>query len=120
MMTSQLEKLGWLTRFAAIFFLCANTLGVRADISEATSATTLRAKYQSLQASLQQNGFKKPIHMESVENSKGVTGDIYAQIRHPFATAGKALNEPARWCDIMMLHINTKFCRATADNRGDV
>ena len=47
-----------------------------------------------------------------------MTSDIYALINHPFATARAALPGPARWCDIMMLQINTKYCGASTDSHG--
>ena len=58
--------------------------------------------------------------MDSRETSDSVTGDIYALMNHPFSTAGAALNGPARWCDILMLHLNTKYCRASTGSRGSV
>ncbi len=33
---------------------------------------------------------------------------------------GPALNGPAGWCDILLLHLNTKYCRASTDGRGSV
>ena len=59
------------------------------------------------------------LYLESSDAADSVTGDIYALIKHPFGTARAALNGPARWCDIMMLHLNTKYCRAAKDNFGD-
>jgi hypothetical protein len=40
-----------------------------------------------------------------------VRGDIYAIINSPFEVARAVLGAPDEWCDIMMLHINTKNCR---------
>lgn len=91
-----------------------------ADVSDSTPAAALRAKYGALQPRLQQNQFLKPLYLESGETSDSVTGDVYALIKHPYATVGTALNGPARWCDIIMLHLNTKYCRASAGNLGDV
>jgi len=92
----------------------------RADVSDAAPAAALRAKYDALQPRLQQNQFWKPLYLESSETSDSVTGDVYALIKHPYTTAGTALNAPARWCDILMLHLNTKYCQVSVDNLGDV
>ena len=35
-----------------------------------------------------------------------------------FATAGAALNTPAQWCEVLLLHLNTKYCRPSADGQG--
>jgi len=42
-----------------------------------------------------------------------VTGDIYALVNYPFATVRAALKSPGNWCDILILHLNTKYCRAS-------
>ena len=107
-------------RLFAIALACLGTGIAHAGDTDANSAAALRAKYGVLQAQLSHNQFQRPLYMDSSETSGGVTGDIYALINYPFATAGAALNGPARWCDILMLHINTKYCRASTDSRGSV
>jgi hypothetical protein len=109
-----------LVQFFAFAFACMSAGVARADVSDATPAAALRAKYGALQPRLHQNQFLKPLYLESSETSDSVTGDVYALIKHPYATAGTALNGPAHWCDIMMLHLNTKYCRAFTGNSGDV
>ena len=54
------------------------------------------------------------------ETADGVTGDIYARIDYPFATVRAALKNPGDWCDILILHINTKYCRAASGSQGVV
>ena len=58
--------------------------------------------------------------MDSSENPGGVAGDIYALLNYPFATVGAALNRPAQWCDILSLHLNTKYCRASTARQGSI
>ena len=36
------------------------------------------------------------------------------------ATVGAALNSPGNWCDILILHLNTKYCRASTAGKGVV
>jgi hypothetical protein len=91
-----------------------------ADGGAAKSAAALGTKYGSLHDLLGHNQFQRPLYMESSEAFGAVTGDIYALINHPFVTVGAALNGPARWCDIMMLHINTKYCGVSTDSHGSV
>jgi hypothetical protein len=71
-----------------------------------------------MQDQLGHNQFQKPLYMESRETSGQVTGDIYALVNYPFATVGTALSSAAHWCDILLLHLNTKYCRAAPDGRG--
>ncbi len=82
--------------------------------AEVLTAGSLHAKYAELRVQLGNNQFQKPIHLESAELSDGVTGDIYALIEHPFTAAGAALSSPEDWCEILILPVNTKYCRASA------
>jgi hypothetical protein len=79
------------------------------------SAAGLQAKYSELRERLGNNQFRKPLYLESGETPDSVMGDMYAVIDQPFATAAAALNSPADWCEILILHINTKYCRASDD-----
>ena len=71
----------------------------------------LRARYLALRPQLERGALRGPIHIESSETSRGTQGDVYAVLAVPFATVSAALGDPARWCDVMMLHLNTKTCR---------
>ena len=105
-------KARWAPAFA-IALLCVGT--APAADTGASAAAALRAKYGALHDQLSRNQFQRPLYLESKETPGGVKGDVYALVNHPFATAGAALNGPARWCDVLILHLNTKFCRASAD-----
>ena len=107
-------------RLFAIALACLGAGIAHADDTDANSAAALRAKYGALQDRLSHNQFQRPLYMDSSETSGAVTGDIYARVNYPFATAGAALNGPARWCDILMLHVNTKYCRASTDSHGSI
>ena len=87
---------------------------VRSGSAHATPVTVLLAKYTELSGKLENNLFQKPLYLDSSENSGEVKGDLYALIQEPFATVQSALKEPAHWCDILILHVNTKYCRASA------
>jgi hypothetical protein len=36
----------------------------------------------------------------------------------PFGTLSAAVNSPAHWCDILILHLNTKYCHASTGSTG--
>ncbi len=88
--------------------------------ADANSAAALRAKYGVLQDQLSHNQFQRPLYLESGETPDSVTGDIHAVIHYPFATVGAALNSPANWCEILILHLNIKYCRASTASQGDI
>jgi len=110
----------WLLRlrFLVIALVCLGAGLARGESADASAAAALLAKYGKLQNQLVNNAFQRPLYLESSETSDGVAGNIYALVDYPFATAGAALNGPAHWCDILLLHLNTKYCRATTDSHG--
>lgn len=107
-------------RLFAVALACLGAGLAQARITDANSAAALHAKYGALQDRLSRNQFQRPLHMDSSETPGGVTGDIHALVNYPFATVGAALNSPGNWCDILILHINTKYCRASAAGQGSV
>jgi hypothetical protein len=119
-LASEMKGLWSPVRLVVLALACVGAGITHADDTDANSAAALRAKYGVLRDQLGHNQFQRPLYMDSREASGSVAGDIYALINYPFATAGAALNGPARWCDIMMLHINTKYCGASTDSQGSV
>lgn len=109
-----------LGRIFAVALACLGAGIAHAGDADADAAASLRAKYGALRDQLSHNQFQKPLYMDSSEIAGGVAGDIYAVINYPFATAGAALNGPARWCDILSLHLNIKYCRASTSSQGSV
>lgn len=76
-------------------------------------ATGLRAQYTALGPRLANNPFGGPLVLESQEASRRIDGDVYAVIEHPFAQVSASLSDPKQWCDILILHLNTKYCGRT-------
>lgn len=105
-------------RFLAVALgCCAAGLAPAAD-STANLAAALRARYEVLHQRPGSNPFQRPLYLESAETADGVAGSIHALVDHPFASASSELNGPARWCEILLLHLNTKYCRAETDGSG--
>lgn len=90
----------------------------------ADDATSLRNTYQQLTQQLNHNPFQRPLHLVSAESPSTLKGDIYAVVDYPFATVNGALNDPrlgpANWCDVLMLHLNTKSCGASTARGGNL
>lgn len=97
------------------WFVCALLLMAGAAVAgglEAVSPSVLRTRYAALGPQLANNQFNGPLYLDSVETSQQSEGDIYAVVDYPFATVSNALNSPEHWCDVLILHLNTKYCRA--------
>ncbi len=60
--------------------------------------------------------------MESSESPSNLKGDIYAVVDYPFSDINSTLNDPelgpANWCDVLMLHLNIKYCHAVSDRKA--
>jgi hypothetical protein len=60
-------------------------------------------------------GARAETQIESSESKDGVSGEIHATVDHPFAVTAAALKDPANWCAILMLHLDTKECHIGTD-----
>ena len=105
---------------AALLFLGAGPVHGNDGAPDKRPAAALRAGYVALRDDPRHNPFQRPLYMKSSEDTFGVNGEIYALVDHPFATAGAQLGEPSPWCEILILHLNTKYCRPSSDGRGTV
>jgi hypothetical protein len=74
---------------------------------------TLVAKHAELKPKLAASHFKRPLHLDSSETRDRVAGDAYAVVEQPFNAAAGSFTRAADWCEILMLHMNTKACRAS-------
>ena len=100
---------------AALPFLGAGGAGAGEAMKPSVSAAALQGRFAAMRESLDHNAFKRPLRMESTEGPTGVSGEIHAIVDHPFSTTGTALSRPSQWCDVLILHLNTKYCRPGAD-----
>lgn len=96
-------------RVVAACVVGAACWGVQAQ--PASAAATLRGSYAALGEQLRHNQFGQPLVLDSAETPDNLRGDIFAVVEHPFATVSAALNDPGEWCDVLILHLNTKYCR---------
>ena len=78
----------------------------------AQDAAALRARYAALHDKFANNQFGRPLVLESTQTSGDLKGDVYAVVDHPFGMVEQALQSAEHWCDILILHLNVKRCRA--------
>ena len=55
---------------------------------------------------------QKPVFLESTETPERLEGEVLALVDHPVQRVRAALAQAAVWCDILILHLNVKYCRA--------
>lgn len=104
-------------RMTAAFVMAATAWNAAA---QPAPAAALRASYTAMSEQLRSNQFGRPLVLDSAEAPDNLRGDIYAVIGHPFATVSAALNDPGEWCEVLILHINTKFCRTVGSGANTV
>lgn len=86
----------------------------------ASSADALLEKHVSLADQLAHNSYGRPLFLESSESASMVSGSAYAVLDSPFSTVNSTFKSPSLWCEVMILHLNTKYCRATSDTSPSV
>ena len=87
--------------------------------AQAQDGAALAARYETLREALDSNQFQRPLYLESREVSGDLQGDVYALVAQPFDAAGPALQGREQWCDVLILLLNVKRCRAGAAATGD-
>lgn len=102
------------------FWATAEPLASSAPLALTTTdaATALRSQHENLRALLAHNAFQQPLVLASTETAQGLQGDVYAEMAYSLDTLSTALRQPEQWCEVMILHINTKYCRAQSTPTG--
>ena len=108
------SSLSWL----ACLLLISTTADAFAATTTDNSAAILRSKYASLEERLRVNQFKQPLALDSAETRNRLQGDVYAVVDHSFGAVGANLSRADHWCDVMLLHINVKYCRSAVGTSG--
>jgi hypothetical protein len=123
MSTQQITSIMRITKRLVLIALALLGLSLGAlTWADDNNSAALKDKYSSLTAQLKSNAFHRPIYLDSEETSNTLKGDIYAVVDYPFATVNSAFNDrqqgPANWCEVLILHLNTKYCHATPGSKG--
>ena len=95
------------------FILLATLLAGGAWAAPEGGAPVLKATYQRLLPTLQDNAFGRPLALESSEVSRTQKGDVYAIVDYPMDVVEKGMSNAQGWCDVLILPYNTKHCHAS-------
>ncbi len=94
-------------------WLCAVLVTVfGTGLACAQDAASLRARHAALQEQLARNQFQRPLHLESSQTDGDLKGEIFSVVDWPYATVQAALQGTDHWCDLLMVHLLVKDCRA--------
>ena len=118
------SPVGSTLRAAVCIAVLVVTVSATAQSNEASSSAGpvagLAAKYAALKDRLGHTSFGRPLQIESREGKDTVSGEIHAVVDHSFASTSAALSTPSQWCDILILHLNTKHCRSSGDSLATI
>lgn len=80
-----------------------------------SNMTALLEKHAAITPQLTQNQYRRPLFLESSESADTVSSTAYAVLDSSFSSVSATFTSPKRWCEVLILHLNTKYCRASAD-----
>ncbi|OYT92382.1 MAG: hypothetical protein CFE43_08950 [Burkholderiales bacterium PBB3] len=104
--------------FTTFTVFTACTARAQSALPREQSVNSLRAQQAALVPQLKNSELKLPVVIRSEESGGRVVGEVFAVVDYPLQQLAGALTDPNRWCDIMILHINTKYCRTRPDPAG--
>jgi hypothetical protein len=84
--------------------------GVCAAPEPAGAAQRLSALHTSLAARLAASPLQQPLLVDSSEGQRRARGDVHALLPHAWPTLAAALQQPAHWCEALLLHLYVKRC----------
>ncbi|MDB5758343.1 MAG: hypothetical protein JWM30_1632 [Burkholderia sp.] len=106
-------------RLIQAVILAASVLAVPAvHALDAGAAEALRQKYTEIKPRFAKNQYGQPLFIESAEAPGQLKGEAYALLDYPLEKVAAALRTQQQWCDVLILHLNTKYCRAAQVNGG--
>lgn len=108
-----MKQVAKILRCAALSLAVITSSAVAAD-----PAAALQAQLHRLSGALAHSPFGQPIHIDSGQDDDRIHGDVYALVDEPFAQFAPAVQQPAQWCQVMILVINVKHCEAEDGGRS--
>jgi hypothetical protein len=110
----------WLIMLALTFAIPIGAGTVHAKSMTGDAAAAMRARHDTMRDQLSDNHFEQPICVSSDFKDERISGELSGVIEHPFVTATAAFKSAGNWCDIMMLHLNVKYCRASENGSDQI
>lgn len=110
----------WLLPAILAGALLASLPAATAAAPAAPPAAALRARHDALRERLEHSPFQQRLVLESADGPHSLVSDVYSVVDYPLATLSGALTSPQQWCDLLILHLNVKYCHPVAHGQGSV
>ena len=78
---------------------------------------TLAGAYHSVFKGQGMN-FEEVREYQPGDEVRAIDWNVTARMNHPFSAVAATFKRVDNWCDVMILHLNTKYCRATPAGDG--
>jgi hypothetical protein len=105
----------WRVAAVCVLQMAGWTLDAQAQ-RESAPPEDLAARLEWLQRQGEVQLGLKPVYLLSTETPLRLEGEVLALIDHPVQRVRAALTQASAWCDILILHLNVKYCRVGAAN----
>jgi len=92
-----------------LLLLCLSSRGALAQ----TAGDALRARFAAVRELGTGKMIDRQVYLLSTESTDRMQGDVYALVDRPFNPLRQVLVRAEDWCDVLMLHLNTQFCRVS-------
>jgi hypothetical protein len=96
-----------MTSFLLFCLWCEVSYGDRSVLME---RELLIDKYHKIEKELKNGSSATPFYLESSMTQNASCVDIYGTLKYPFDIVENALQLPANWCDIVLLHTDVRAC----------
>lgn len=103
------------TWLGLVLVLFISSAGAGSPASDALRTRFASARQQALRIVVD-----KQVFLQSAEVSGRLQGEVYALLDHPFDDISHTLGRADHWCDILILHLNVKYCRASPGGPAEV
>ncbi|MBR9980400.1 MAG: hypothetical protein KFF50_05190 [Desulfatitalea sp.] len=105
------------SQWIIVFIVCCLIAVLCQDMAYARNTGTnpaalMHERYQSVRMALKSNPFGQPLHLVSSREADHTAAQLSAVLDHPFDTFAEAFKTADNWCELMMLHLNIKYCDA--------
>lgn len=79
----------------------------------AAGGAALRDGFEARRAQPAPALIDQAVYLDSTESSNQLQGQVFALVDYPYERVRQALSRPGPWCDILILHLNVKYCRSS-------
>lgn len=100
----------YLWKIIAAILLTCNLLNAQPLSQSDSEKASLLEQFKEVLPKLSGNDFKLPIALTSFEQGDQFKGEIIGVLEHDFETSRQIFTQPGDWCNILMMHLNTKSC----------